>query len=346
MTIVARTVRVGLAVPPRVVPQVEAKRAAADIFPGMEGLLSMFDRAGVERRHFCHDLEYYGRPAGLGARNDDYVADAVELGARACEAAGVAAAPNEIDHLIFVTTTGLATPSIDARLAHRLGFRRDVSRTPIFGVGCAGGVVGLARGFELLRGGAAGRRAVVVSVELCGQTFDPTDRSKTNLVAAAIFGEGAAAVVLEAVGERGTGPRLAAAESLLWPDSLDVMGWDFRDTGPRLVLSKRIPALIRSGAGASVAAFLGKHGLGLGDVRHWMVHPGGPRVLAAFGEALGLGGDELAASRRLLRDYGNLSSASVLFILADVLPQIRPGEAAVALAVGPGFSLEQALVLG
>jgi alkylresorcinol/alkylpyrone synthase len=342
----ARIARVGLAVPPRVVPQAEARRAAASIFaglPGLEKMLSVFDRAGVERRHFCHEPEYYGRPAGLGARNDDYIANAVDLAAKACAAAEVE--PREVDHLIFVTTTGLATPSVDARLAHRLGFRRDVSRTPIFGVGCAGGVVGLARGFELLRGGAPVRRALVVSVELCGQTFDPTDRSKSNVVATAIFGEGAAAVVWER--GVGAGPRIVAAESLLWPDSLDVMGWDYRDGGPRLVLSKRIPDLIRSGVGGAVSAFLGRHGLRVGDVSRWIVHPGGPRVLEAVGEALGLGdGDALEPSRRLLREYGNLSSASVLFLLAETLPSLGQGEAALAMAVGPGFSLEQVLIRG
>ncbi len=337
----ATIARVGIAVPPRVVTQPDAKAAARMIFrelPGIEGLLSVFDHAGVERRHFCFGPEYYAEAHGWKRRNDDYIANAVELSASACRAAGVEA--GGIDHVIFVTTTGLATPSIDARLANRIGLRSDVRRTPLYGVGCAGGAVGLARAYDYLRGWPE-HRVLLVSVELCGQTFDPTDRSKSNFVAAAIFGEGAAAVVL---GGKGPGPRIVDAASLLLPDTLDAMGWEFGDSGPKLVLSKSIPGLIREHVGPAVRSFLARNGLAVEAVGHHIVHPGGPRVLDAIEGALELKNGALDPARRLLRDYGNLSSASVLFELADVLPSIRPGEHALALAVGPGFSLETVLL--
>lgn len=333
----AGVLSVGTAVPAHVIAREEARAAAARIFAGLAGrdrLLGVFDRSGVESRRFSFPLEYYERPRGFGERNDDYIRMAVELGAAAVRNAEVD--PAGVDHLVFVTTTGLATPSIDARLVGRVGFSARIRRTPIYGVGCAGGVLGLARAAELARTGA---RVLLLSVELPGQTFDPEDVSKRNLVASAIFGEGAAAVL---VGQ-GPGPWIVDSESVLLPGTTGAMGWAFQDGGPRLVLSPGIPGLIRRHVGAEVRGFLGRNGLSPNKVRI-AAHPGGPKVLEAIRAALGLESRALDPSRRLLRAFGNLSSASVLFILKDLLRQARSGEAILVLGVGPGFSIDQVLI--
>lgn len=322
------------AVPARQYAQSELKEAARRLFP--EEGLRIFDHAGVDQRHLCFPLDYYLAGHDFERRNRDYVQQAVELGTQAAEAALQQADRERIRHLLFVTTTGVATPSVDAHLMNRLRLPMQTRRTPIFGVGCAGGAVGLARAAELAGAGPA----LLVSVELCGQTFDARDRSNTNLVAAALFADGAAAAV---VGP-GSGPEIVATRSVFLPNTLDLMGWEFTNAGMRLILSREIPAAIRRHIREAVDRFLSEQGVRLDDVTHFAVHPGGPRVLEGIEDALGLPRDGLHASRQFLRRYGNLSSASVLFILASVLREARPGQLGLVVAVGPGFSLEMVLI--
>jgi alkylresorcinol/alkylpyrone synthase len=242
----------------------------------------------------------------------------------------------------MVTTTGVAGPSIDATLVNRLGMRLDVRRSPIFGLGCAGGVGALTRAADVLRA-RPGEVAVVLAVELCSLTLQRDDLSIANVIAAGLFGDGAAAVVLAGGGE---GPRLTAARSVLYPGTEKVMGWDVVDSGFRVVLSSEVPKLIREHLGEDVDNFLATCGLSHDRIDHWLPHPGGPKVLEAIQEALGLDADDVAVSWRSMESHGNLSSASALFVLGEHLDRglALPGDIALLAAMGPGFSAELALL--
>jgi alkylresorcinol/alkylpyrone synthase len=338
---------VGTAVPRHVLTREDVRDACLAIFrdlPGLDRLIEIVENAGVERRHVCFPATYYLEPRGFEERNLDYQAQACSLGAEAIQAClePTGLEPADIDHLIFVTTTGLATPSIDALLAHRMKMRSDVRRTPLFGVGCAGGVVGLARAAEWadLR---PGRRVVVLSVELCAQTLQLRDVSKTNLVGAALFGDGAAAALVVSDDLGFPGARVTGAASHLFPDSERVMGWRFHAGGLELRLERGVPDLVRRELLPLVRGLLEPIGLGVEDLDHFILHPGGAKVLAAYGTALELPESKMQHSREFLRDHGNLSSASVLFILASVFGRAKPVEddTGLMMALGPGFAAEQ-----
>ncbi len=304
----------------------------------------------VKGRHLALPLEAYPGLDGLGKANDAWIAAATDLGEAAVRDALARAGlgPADVDQLWFVTTTGLAVPSLDARLCNRLRLRREVRRTPVFGLGCAAGAGGTARAADLLRA-FPGEVAVMLSVELCSLTLQRDDASIANAVSSGLFGDGAAAVVLLG-GERGTtaprGPEVVATRTVLYPDTEWVMGWEIVDGGFKVLLSGKVPEVVRGRVGPDVDAFLAAHGLARSDVRHWVAHTGGPKVLTAFGEALGLPEQALARSRRSLAELGNLSSASVLFVLGDLLDEgaARPGDLGLLAAMGPGFAAELLLL--
>ena len=319
----------------------------------------------VGRRHLALPLDEYAGLGGFGRRNDAWLRVAQELGEaaarQALEAAGLA--PSDVGHLYFVSTTGLAAPSVDARLVNRLGLPRHVRRTPIFGLGCLGGAAGLARAVDALRANPE-EVALLVAVELCSLTLQPDDLSMANVIATGLFGDGAAAVVLaggarppppsaprpqgpDAPREpRHARPRVIASRSIFYPDTERVMGWDVVDTGFKLILSGQVPEVVAANLGGDVDQFLAAHGLARGDIDRWIAHTGGPKVLEAVRSALGLEDAALARSWASLRAVGNLSSASVLFVLADELEaaEALPGELGLLAAMGPGFATELLLL--
>ena len=309
--------------------------------------IPIFKHSGVETRYLTFPEEYYLSRHSFERRNRDFVEEAVRLGERAIRAClgGRTECPRPVDHFVTVTTTGLATPSLETMLIQRVGLALDVTRTPIFGTGCAGGVVGLARAAEMLRANAS-HSVLLLSVELCGQTFDPEDRSKLGSVALSLFGDGAVAVLLAGDRMDATGPRYVASKSVLIPDSHDIMGWDFTNDGMRLVLSPKLPRVARSLTAGIVRPFLAGHGLSQDDVKFWIVHPGSSRVLDAIQHSLELSPEQLRWSRDSLRRFGNLSSASVLFVLNDVMKNggAQPGDHGLVLAMGPGFAVELVLL--
>ncbi|MBW8740411.1 MAG: type III polyketide synthase [Streptomyces turgidiscabies] len=305
--------------------------------------------AKVRSRHMTLPLERYGELDGFGAANDVFITAATDLGAKAVRGALHTAglSPADVDLLIFTSVTGIATPSIDARLVGRLGLRPDVKRLPLFGLGCAGGAAGLSRTHDYLLG-RPDQVAVLLSVELCSLTFQRDDASMANLVATALFGDGAAAVVACGADrpDETSGPTIVDTRSHLYPDTGRVMGWDIKDSGFQVVLDSQIPDVVRRYLADDVEGFLGDHGLKPKDVTTWVCHPGGPKVLEAVTEALDLPEDALDVTWRHLADVGNLSSSSVLHVLRDTLAERRPppGTPGVLLAMGPGFAAELVLL--
>ena len=301
----------------------------------LERLLPVYLNAGIETRYSCVPLEWYTRPHGWAEKNRLYLENAVALIETAtldCLArAGLGV--GDVDMVVSVSTSGIATPSLDALLAERLDMRRDVQRLPVFGLGCAGGVLGLARAAAMAQ---ASPRATVLFlvVELCALTFRHTDQSKSNVIATALFGDGAAAALVSCAGD---GPALTTWGEHTWPRSLDIMGWRVEDDGLGVLFSRNIPAIIRADLRAVLDGFLELHGLTLADIDRFLCHPGGAKVVSALEDALELPPGGLAMSRAVLRDYGNMSAATVLFVLERALETRQSGRDLLS-AVGPGFS--------
>jgi len=348
-----RILAVGRALPPHYASQEEITAALREGWArahfNPERLEELHRAVQVGGRHLALPLGDYERLASFAARNDAWIEQALALGAVALRdalaRAGLAA--GDVDHLYFVTTTGIATPSLDARLAVLLGMRPDVRRAPLFGLGCAGGAAGISRAAGCLLGDPGGV-AAVLAVELCSLTLQREDLSIANVISTGLFGDGAAAVLL-AGGERapaGTGPHVVATGAVLYPGTERVMGWDVGDGGFRIVLSAKVPDVVRAHVRADVDSFLARNGLGRRDVSHWIAHTGGPKVLRAFEEALELPDGSLARSWSSLRKAGNLSSASVLFVLGELLDagEAAPGDVGLLMALGPGFAAELVLL--
>lgn len=312
-----------------------------------ERLSSFNARTGVAGRHLALPEAEYDRLGDFTAKNREYVRVAVELGeralARALDDAGVRA--RDLDHLFFVSVTGVATPSIDARLVNRLRLNPHLRRTPIFGLGCVAGAAGLARAADWVRAYPAGT-AALLAVELCSLTWQPDDISVPNLLASSLFGDGAAAVVLRGQQHERRGPRIVGSRSVFYPNTERVMGWEIGSRGLEIVLSPEVPELVSTHAARDVDAFLAEFDLTRTDVTHWVLHTGGPKVLEAFQRALGLSAEDLALSWKQLRDNGNVSSASVLLVLADTWRERRPpaGSRSLLMAMGPGFCSELLLL--
>ncbi|HEX3781343.1 MAG TPA: 3-oxoacyl-[acyl-carrier-protein] synthase III C-terminal domain-containing protein [Pseudonocardiaceae bacterium] len=305
--------------------------------------------AKVANRHLALPLEEYARIDGFTAANDAFLSVAVDLGAQAVAGAVKEAGLDisDVDLIVSTTVTGIAVPSLDARIAGRLGLRPDVKRVPLMGLGCVASAAGIARVHDHLLG-APDAVAVLVAVELCSLTVQRGDPTTANMVAAGLFGDGAAAVVLLGAdrGRAVTGPRVVASRSHLYPNTERAMGWDVGSSGLRIVLGTEVPELVSTYLGGDVAGLLADHGLTIADIGTWVCHPGGPKVIEAIQDSLGLPPAALELTWRSLREVGNLSSASVLHVLRDTLA-LRPPNAddwAVLMAMGPGFCAELVLL--
>lgn len=303
----------------------------------------------VSGRHLALPMEEYPRLGDWAAANAAWTRVAVDLGERAVTAALAAAGfrPEDVGALLFTTVTGIATPSIDARLMNRLDLPADLRRIPMFGLGCVAGAAGVARAADYVRA-YPDRVAVLLSVELCSLTLQRDDVSIPGLIASGLFGDGAAAVVVAGAERPAQGPEVVATRSVFYRDTEQVMGWDVTPNGLKIVLSADVPDIAREYLARDVRGFLGEHGLTTDDVAAWICHPGGPKVIAAMQRALDLPEDALHLTRTSLREIGNLSSASVLLVLEDTLAEGRPapGDHAVMLAMGPGFCSELVLLRG
>jgi alkylresorcinol/alkylpyrone synthase len=305
--------------------------------------------ARVATRHLALPIERYAELDGFTAANEAFLPVAVELGSSAVlgALADAGLVPGDVDLIISTTVTGVAVPSLEARIAARIGLRPDVKRVPMFGLGCLAGAAGIARLHDFLLG-APTSVAVLVSVELCSLTVQRGDPSAANIVASGLFGDGAAAVVSVGAQHRlaPSGPRIVDTLSHLYPDTERAMGWDVGSTGLKIVLGAEVPDLVEKYLADDVDQLLRAHGLHVSDISRWICHPGGPKVIDAIQSALALNEDDLAMTWRSLNAIGNLSSASVLHVLKDTLAQ-RPsksGDWGVLMAMGPGFCSELVLL--
>lgn len=328
-----------------------AMRVAVD----EEVMRRLHANARVQARHLALPLERYGELADFTESNDVFIDVGVDLGARAVTDAlkAVGLTPQDVDYIVSATVTGLAVPSLDARVAALIGMRPDVVRVPLVGLGCVAGASGVARLHDYLRG-HPDSVAVLMAVELCSLTLQRDDASVPNLVASGLFGDGAAAVV--AVGANRARelddapavpqPDVLGARSRLYPDSERTMGWDVGTTGLKIVLDSSVPVLVNRYVGEDVRAFLADCDLTQDDIEWYVAHPGGPKVLEAMQETLGLDREALQVTWDSLARIGNLSSASVLHVLADTLAERppRPGSYGLMLAMGPGFCSELVLL--
>ncbi|MBX8464455.1 type III polyketide synthase [Deinococcus sp. RIT780] len=334
--------------PPHLTAQSDVQAAARTLFPRMAarpGLLEVFGNAQIDSRALARPLEWYLTPRGFGEKNAVFIEEARALTRRLAAQALAEAqvAPQDVDAVVVVNTSGLSTPSLDADLIGALGLNRHAARVPIWGLGCAGGAAGLARAADLVRAGF--RRVLFVAVELCSLTLVRGDESSSNFVGTALFADGGTALVLTAPDVPGP-PALAhlhGAYSTLIENSEDIMGWDVVDDGLKVRFSRDIPALVRGMMHGNVEDALAAHGWSREDVGTFVVHPGGVKVLAAYEEALSLPAGALDSSRRVLRQYGNMSSVTVLFVLAEAM-QAGPRGRALLSAMGPGFSAEHVLL--
>jgi alkylresorcinol/alkylpyrone synthase len=315
-----------------------------------EVLERFFRSVGVERRYLALPAEQYADLDGLQKRNDAWLASALPLAQQVVsDALAEAEVPIEDVGALFSTTiTGLAVPSLEARLMNRLPFRSSLKRIPMFGLGCLAGAAGVARAADYLRAFPE-QAAILLSVELCSLTVQRDDASVANLISAGLFGDGAAAVVL--VGAKHpraatASPRVLDSLSHFFPNTERAMGWDITDGGFKIVLGPEVPHIAREGLAGLVDTLLQGHELTRAEIGSWVVHPGGPAVIAAMCDGLGLPPEALANTRRSLAQIGNLSSASVLFLLNDFRKYVRPARQSygIMIAMGPAFSAEAVLL--
>ncbi len=349
-----RIIATSVAFPPYYYKQEELTAALHQVWAAKHANVARLDsfhqNVNVRGRYLALPLESYTALDGFGARNDEWIRAALNLGETAiCELlARVELPPSQIAHLAFTTITGVAVPSIDARLMNRISFAPNLKRSPLFGLGCLGGAAGVARLSDYLRGYPS-QAAILLAVELCSLTIQRQDVSVANLVSSALFGDGAAAVLLcgddHPLSLPGL-PQVVDTRSVFFPESEHVMGWQVLDSGFKIVLSADIAEIAERRLRAPLVAFLGEHGVEIADIAHWIVHPGGPKVIQAIEEGLGLRHGALDSSRETLAEVGNISSVSVLLILDRVLArrQPAPGTWGLMMAMGPAFCAELVLL--
>lgn len=307
----------------------------------------LHSRMNVDGRYLALPIDAYEKMASWGEANSAWIEVGQELGEQAlCRSLSLAGlSPDDLDALFVVSVTGIASPSLDARLVNRMGLSPRIKRIPIFGLGCVAGAAGIARAADYVRG-FPNHVAALLAVELCSLTLQRDDFSMANLISAGLFGDGAAAVLVAGAERSGAGPEILATRSVFYPNSEHVMGWDISEKGFRIVLSAEVPLMVERHLREDVDQFLHDKGMTRNDIGSWILHTGGPKVLEATRTALGLSYDALQVSWDCLRRVGNLSSASVLLVLEDVMFHRRPSKGTFSLlaAMGPGFCSELVLL--
>jgi len=335
---------------PHKISQQEVKEQAQLMFsanfPQTNRLIFAFDNTEIKTRNFCKPLSYYTSTTTFEERNLEYINTALEYSVQAVEDVIKKAGINkeDITDIIFLSTSGLATPSLDALIINKMRLNPNIRRMPIWGLGCAGGVSGMAKANAFAK---ANPDAVVllVAVELCSLTLIKSDYSKSNFIGSSLFSDGIAACIIKG-DNHGTDKAVTYfdASSKLYYDSLDVMGWEFQDTGFKVLFSKDIPTFINEHVQEDITRFLQKHDLQLSDIKNFIFHPGGKKVLDAYADALPVEGDFLKKTREVMNDNGNMSSVTVLYVLEKFMEQGFEDGYGLMMAMGPGFSSEMVLL--
>ncbi|MED1467987.1 type III polyketide synthase [Bacillus salipaludis] len=355
-------ISVAEALPPYEIKQDQAEEFArklfSDSFKDIERLLKAFSNGQIEKRNFVKDINWFEEEHTFEEKNHAYIENAVEFGSQAikeCLSSQLFLKKTipyqEIDAIFFISTTGIATPSIEARIMNQLPFSQHMKRIPIWGLGCAGGAAGISRAYEYCLAFPKAK-VLVLAVELCSLTFQKNDLSKSNLIGTTLFADGIACALIcgddvniEHLRSRKTSPAIIATQSTLMPDSLDVMGWDIRNQGLFVVFSRDIPKIIESWLKPNVNDFLEQHGMKLSQFGYFIAHPGGKKVLDAYVSALGILPSMTHISFEVLKDYGNMSSATILYVLKRFMElETNKGENGLCTALGPGFSSELLLL--
>lgn len=335
---------------PHKIEQQEAKKHALEMFsvnfPEAKRLIFAFDNTEIKYRNLCKPLSYYSTPNTFEERNNEYIATTLAYAVQAVEESIEKASINkdDITDILFVSTSGLATPSMDALIINKLRLNPHINRIPVWGLGCGGGVSGMAKANTLAK---ANPDAVVllVAVELCSLTLIKSDYSKSNFIGSSLFSDGIAACIIKGDNHKNNNnATYLASSSKLYYDSLEVMGWDFQDSGFKVLFSKDIPTFINEHIKDDIDQFLTKHNLQLGDIKNFIFHPGGKKVLDAYAVALAVEGDFMKNTREVMNNYGNMSSATVLYVLEKFMREGFEDGYGLMLAMGPGFSSEMVLL--
>lgn len=331
------------------------KELFSERIPQLDRLLKVFENGEIETRHFCVPLEWHKKSHTFEERNNLYIEYAVDFSVKAIEKClsnpvflQSPISTDEIDAIIFVSSTGISTPSIDARVMNRLSFSDRLKRIPIWGLGCAGGTSGVSRAFDYCLAHPT-EKVLVVCVELSSLTFQANDFSKSNLVGCSLFADGAACILVCGddvnIQNQKTIPYIIDSASKWMPDSEDVMGWDIKNDGLHVIFSKSIPTIISKWLGPFIEDFFHEQQIPLNELQHFIAHPGGKKVLQAYEETLGLNEQHTSTSRDILKRYGNMSSPTVLYVLEQfMLKEIKNNDIGLLVALGPGFSGESVLL--
>ncbi|MBY0122655.1 type III polyketide synthase [Bacillus sp. S/N-304-OC-R1] len=354
-------VSVAEAIPPNILKQNEVMDFARDLFSesfnDIERLLKAFHNGQIEKRHFVKNLEWYKTEKSFQERNQTYIDCAVDLGVEAinnCLMSKNFLTRNilydEIDAIFFISSTGIATPSVEARIMNKLPFNQHTKRIPIWGLGCAGGASGLSRAYEYCLAYPEAK-VLVLAIELCSLTFQKNDRSKSNLIGTSLFADGVACALL--TGDRADRhsfqkldavPAVQHTQSTLMHDSLEVMGWEVKNEGLFVVFSKDIPSIIATWLKPIAIDFLHESHVEIDSICHFIAHPGGKKVIDAYQHSLGFSSDMTNISLDVLKEFGNMSSATILYVLRRFMEIGKKGEYGLAAALGPGFSSEMLLL--
>ncbi|MCU9613659.1 type III polyketide synthase [Caldibacillus lycopersici] len=356
-----KIVSIGTEQPPHIITQSEAAQLSKELFfhrfKDIERLLKIFDNGQIEKRYFVNSIDWFRQEHSFSEKNQQYVQWAIKLGKEAINNCLTNKSMlqqrvdyEEIEAIIFISTTGIATPSIEARIMNELPFSPHTKRIPIWGLGCAGGGAGLARAFEYCIAFPKAK-VLVLSIELCSLSFQKEDLSKSNFIGTSLFGDGVACALVE--GDEASPsakagkayPAILDTMTTLLPKSLDVMGWDVGDDGLYVVFSKDIPTLVESWLKPTVLEFMQRNQMALTRIKQFVAHPGGKKVIDAYEKALGINQELTVNAREVLKNFGNMSSATIFYVLRACMEQNpASGDIGLACALGPGFSSELLLL--
>lgn len=346
-------ISVGTAVPHNSFKQKDVKNVVKAMFgdkiAAIDRMIQIFDNSAIGERFFCVPMEWFLEDHDFAEKNALYITQATQLSIQAIEKclSKTDFEVQDIDKIFFVSSTGIATPSIDAHIINEMHFHKHVKRTPIWGLGCAGGTVGLTQAFEYTTAFPT-EKVLLVTVELCGLTFQRQDFSKSNIIATALFGDGAAAVLVS--GDKvpihgNTSIEILNTRSTIWEKTQSVMGWEITGRGLQVIFSKDIPNFVRKNMQVNITDFVHEQGLSLDDIKHFIIHPGGIKVINAYQEALTLQDKNVVFEKEIIAKYGNMSSPTVLFVLEKFMKcNVAQGEYGIITALGPGFSSEILLI--